>query len=137
MRYSCSISLSTKGLLKPRCPFLTLTHMCWLQLASASPSMQSACMDIKAAFRNSLIWPPHKAFCVVEWDGSFMDHVFPFGLATTPGVKGCVTDATIGLLDSWDVAPVFKWVSDFNIMCEQCRTVTHDDGSAKYFYAYE
>jgi len=66
-----------------------------------------------------------------------MDPVFPFGLATTPGVQGCIADATINLLNSWDAAPVFKWVDDFNIMHESCRTITHKDGLVKYFYVYE
>jgi len=95
-------------------------------------------MDIKAAFRNSPIWPPHKALCVVEWAGSlFVDHVFPFGLATAPSVQGCVADATVDLLDTWDVNPVFKWVDDFNFMREPCSAIMQEDGSIDYNYTYD
>ena len=108
------------------------------QLALALPGTQSVCMDIKAAFRNSPIWPPHKAFCMIEWASLFfIDHIFPFGLATAPGVQGCVMDATVDVLDAWNIAPVFKWVDDFNFMCEPCGTTSHDDGSKDYIYTYD
>ena len=94
-------------------------------------------MDIKAAFRNSPIWPPHKVFCVVAWDGAFyVDHVFPFGLATAPGIQGCVADATVDILAFWEIAPVFKWVDDFSFLREPCNTVMHEDGSMTHSYAY-
>jgi len=90
-------------------------------------------MEIKAAFRNSPIWPLHKAFCMVEWDGAFfIDHVFPFSLATVPGVQGCVADATVDRKESWEVTPVFKWVDDFNFMREPRNTIVHKDGSIGY-----
>jgi len=78
-------------------------------------------MDIKAAFRNSPIWLPHKVFCIVAWAGTFyVDHVFPFGLATAPGIQGCVADATVDILAFWKIAPVFKWVDDFSFLHEPC-----------------
>ena len=75
-------------------------------------------MNIKAALQNSPIWPLHKVFCVVVWDGTFyVDHVFPFGLATVPGIQGCcVADATVDILAFWEIAPVFKWVDDFSFL---------------------
>jgi len=94
-------------------------------------------MDVKVAFRNSPIWPPHKVFCVVEWQGTFfVDHIFSFSLATALGVQGCIVDVTVNVLKAWKICPVFKWVDDFNFMWEPCDTVTHEDGSISYFYAY-
>src|SRR5882724_1124479 len=91
---------------------------------------QSACMDIKAVFRNSPIYPLHQPFCVIWWDSAFfVDHVFLFGLATAPGVQGCVADATVDLLEFWGVAPVFKWVDNFSFMHEPCSMITHRDRS--------
>jgi len=76
-------------------------------------------MDITAMFHNSLIWLPHKVFCVVEWQGAFfVDHEFLFGLATVPGIQGCIADVTVDNLDAWEISLVFKWVDDFNFMCE-------------------
>jgi hypothetical protein len=50
---------------------------------------------------------------VVEVDGKlFIDHVFPFGLATAGGVQGHVADATVDILDSLDLGPIKKWVDD-------------------------
>src|SRR5882724_1225229 len=107
-------------------------------LALAPSGTQSVCMDIKATFRNSPIWPPHKALCVVEWASSFfVDHVFLFGLATVPGVQGCITDVTVDLPDEWEVTPVFKWVDDFNFMCEPCSAIRQEDGSMDYSYTYD
>ena len=75
---------------------------------------------------------------MIEWACSFfIDHVFPFGLATAPGVQGCIVDATVDLLDVWDVTPVFKWVDNFNFMHEPCGTASHDDGLKDYIYAYD
>jgi len=94
-------------------------------------------MDIKAAFRNSLMWPPQSVLCG-EWAGSFfIDHVFLFGLATAPGVQGCVADAMVDILNAWEVSPVFKWVDDFNFMREPCGTIRLDDGLMDYVYAYD
>jgi len=95
-------------------------------------------MDFKATFKNLHIWPPHKAFCVVKWASAFfIDHVFLFGLATSLHVQGCVMDVMVGLLDAWDIPPVFKWVDDFNFMHEPCSAVMHDDGSTDYSYVYD
>jgi hypothetical protein len=59
------------------------------------------------------VWPPHKCFLVVEVDGSFfIDHVFPFGLATAGGVQGNVTDATVDILHSMELGSIKKWVDD-------------------------
>lgn len=50
---------------------------------------------------------------VVEVDGRFyVDHVFPFGLATAGGVQGNVADATVDILHSMDLGPIKKWVDD-------------------------
>ena len=81
------------------------------------------------------MWPPHKAFYVVEWAGSFfIDHMFPFGLATAPGVQGCVADAMVDILDAWEVALVFD---DFNFMWEPFGAIRLNDGSMDYVYAYD
>lgn len=59
------------------------------------------------------VWPPHKQFLVVAvGDLMFIDHVFPFGLATAGGVQGNVADATVDILYSFDFGPIKKWVDD-------------------------
>jgi len=59
------------------------------------------------------VWPPHKIFLVVGFDGSFwVDHNFPFGLTTAGGVQGHVADATVDILHAMDIAPIKKWVDD-------------------------
>jgi len=94
----CSHAALSHCIVRMSCPFLTYFP---LQLVSALSGTQWACMYVKAAFRNSPIWPPHKAFCVVEWHSSFfMDHVFPFGLATVQGAQGCVSDVAVDVLEA-------------------------------------
>jgi hypothetical protein len=73
-------------------------------------------MDIEAAYRTVPVWPPHKKFLVVGFDGQFwIDHVFPFGLTTAGGVQGNVADATVDILHGLDISPIKKWVDDHSI----------------------
>ena len=62
--------------------------------------------------------------------------MFPFGLETMPGVQGCIADATVDILESWEVTPVFKSVDNFNFMQEPSDTIVHKDGSIGYTYQY-
>lgn len=83
------------------------------QVASAPPGTQAATLDIEAAYRTVPVWPQHKRFLVVEVDGEFyIDHVFPFGLATAGGVQGHVADASVDILHSLELGPIKKWVDD-------------------------
>jgi hypothetical protein len=83
------------------------------QVASAPPGTQAATLDIEAAYRTIPVWPQHKRFLVVEVDGKlFIDHVFPFGLATAGGVQGHVANATVDILHSLELGPIKKWVDD-------------------------
>jgi len=63
----------------------------------------------------------------------FVNHVFPFGLATAPGVQGCIADVTVDILEAQEIAPVFMWVDNFNFMCRPCKAITQDDGSCCYY----
>jgi hypothetical protein len=49
---------------------------------------------------------------VAVGDQLFIDHVFPFGLATAGGVQGNVADATVDILSSFELGPIKKWVDD-------------------------
>ena len=75
---------------------------------------QAASLDIDAAFRNIPIYPAHKPFIVVQRNpGEFyMDHVFPFGIASGPGVQGQPMDALVDLLVARFKDPNAKWVDD-------------------------
>jgi len=42
----------------------------------------------------------------------------------------------VDMLDACKIYPVFKWVNDFNIMCELCNLAMCSDVSIDYFYAY-
>jgi hypothetical protein len=82
-------------------------------VASAPPGTQAAMLDIEAAYHTIPVWPHHKHFLVIEVDRQlFIDHVFPFGLATAGGVQGHVADATVDILHSLDLGPIKKWVDD-------------------------
>jgi hypothetical protein len=73
-------------------------------------------MDIEAAYRTVPVWPPHKRFLVVCFDGQFwIDHVFPFGLTTAGGVQGNIADATVDILHNLNISPIKKWVDDHSI----------------------
>jgi hypothetical protein len=76
--------------------------------------MQVACMDIWKAFCNSPVLPAHKYYIALHWRGGFyIDHVLPFGLATTGGIQGTVADAIVNILEARRVSCVPKWVDDF------------------------
>jgi len=94
-------------------------------------------MDIKAAFHSSPTWPLHKMYFVVGWQGHFfIYHVLLFGLAKAPGIQGNVANAVVDLLLHWEIAPVFKWVDNFNFLCEPCTSITSLDGLISYSYTY-
>lgn len=86
------------------------------QVATAPAGTQAATMDIEAAYRTVPVWPPHKRFLVVGFEGQFwIDHVFPFGLTTAGGVQGNIADATVDILHELDISPIKKWVDDHSI----------------------
>lgn len=99
------------------CPSTCRLHFLTnLQVSSAPPGTQAATLDIEAAYRTIPVWPPHKKFLVVGFEGLFwIDHTFPFGLTTAGGVQGHVADATVDILAKLDVSPIKKWVDDHSI----------------------
>jgi hypothetical protein len=80
---------------------------------SAPPGMQATTLDIEAAYHTISVWPPHKCFLVVKVNGHFfIDHVFPFGLATVGRVQSNIADTTVDILHSMELRPIKKWVDD-------------------------
>lgn len=99
-----------------RCCQLVTSSLTWFQVSSAPSGTQAATLDIEAAYRTIPVWPAHKRFLVVSFEGFFwIDHTFPFGLTTAGGVQGHVADATVDILAKLDVSPIKKWVDDHSI----------------------
>lgn len=85
-------------------------------MANAPVGAQAATLDVEAAFRTIPVLPAHKAYTVVSFRGLFwLDHVCPFGAASSGGNHGEVADATVDIWDGLDVKPVVKWVDDFTV----------------------
>jgi len=108
-------------------------------VATAPLGTQAATLDIAAAYRTVPVWPPHKRFLVVGFDGSFwIDHNFPFGLTTAGGVQGHVADATIDILHAMDISPIKKWVDDHAMFrFPVAGGVLGPDGSLSYEYLFD
>ncbi|OJT04921.1 hypothetical protein TRAPUB_4263 [Trametes pubescens] len=92
--------------------------MVTLQVATAPPGAQMATLDIDSAFRRIPIWPPHKAYLVVQAkpERFMINHVCCFGIGSGPGLQGGVMDPFVALLDVRLWGPNKKWVDDLNNM---------------------
>ncbi|OJT03434.1 hypothetical protein TRAPUB_5853 [Trametes pubescens] len=90
----------------------------YLQVATAPPGAQMATLDIDSAFRRIPIWPPHKAYLVVQArpERFLINHVCCFGIGSGPGLQGGVMDPFVALLDVRLWGPNKKWVNDLNNM---------------------
>ena len=83
-------------------------------LASCSPGIEAASLDIEKAYQNSPICPEHKKYLCIHWkEAIYVQHITIEGLSTTRGIQGCVADATIALLKYSAVKPTIKRVDDF------------------------
>ena len=77
---------------------------------------QAATEDIEAAFRTHPLWPPHKRFAIIYFNGKFyMDQCAPFGLTTSGGIQGMSADALVDIWKHYGIGQVLKWVDDFII----------------------
>jgi hypothetical protein len=75
---------------------------------------QAATLDVKAAYQTIPVIPMQKCFIIVGYNGVFwLDHNVSFGLATSSGMQGEVTDATIDIWIKMGVGPAVKWVDNF------------------------
>ncbi|CDO69769.1 hypothetical protein BN946_scf184766.g14 [Trametes cinnabarina] len=83
-------------------------------IANAPEGAQFATLDIDAAFRRIPIYPPHKAYLVIQCEpGAFyIDHVCPFGVSSGTGLQGSVMDPFVAFLDARGWGPNRKWVDD-------------------------
>lgn len=68
---------------------------------------------MEAAFRTVPVDPRHKPFIVVNFEGFWLDHVHPFGCASSGGNHGEIADFTIDCWKALGVGPALKWVDDF------------------------
>ncbi|TFY75818.1 hypothetical protein EWM64_g8195 [Hericium alpestre] len=87
-----------------------------MPVASVPVGAQAATLDIEKAYRTILIAPENKKFLIVAHRASYwLDHVAPFGGATSSGLQGEVADATMDIWEHSGVAPSVKWVDDVTI----------------------
>lgn len=85
-----------------------------LLVMDAPPGTEAATLDVDAAYRRCPIHPAQQPFFVIHWRGLFyLDHVCPFGAASSGGVFGRVADAIAALYRANDIGPLKKWVDDF------------------------
>lgn len=104
---------------------------------SASPlGTLAATLDVEAAFRTVPVSPEHKPYTVVSFDGGFwLDHVHPFGCASSGGNHGEVADFTMDCWEAQDIGPGAKWVDDFVIFASPSSgSGTADD---PFIYPYD
>nr|GAT53150.1 predicted protein [Mycena chlorophos] len=85
-----------------------------LMVLDAPPGTEAATLDVDAAFRRVPIHPSQQPHFVVVWDNlCYLDHVAPFGPASSPGIFGRLADAMKALYLANDIGPLKKWVDDF------------------------
>lgn len=85
-----------------------------LLVMEAPPGTEAATLDVDAAFRRCPIHPSQQPNFVVQWANSFyLDHVCPFGSASSGGVFGRLADAISAIYIANDFGPLKKWVDDF------------------------
>lgn len=108
------------------------------QVAEAPPGTQAAGLDWIKAYRCSPILPNHKCYIATYWRGLIWpNHCTPFGLTTAGNIQGEVADAFRDILVWHKIPKVFKWVDDFDVLRYPIRSVTNDDGSTKFHYAFD
>lgn len=79
---------------------------------------QAATLNIEHTYRNSPIAPKHKAYIAVIWQNKiYVEHCAVFGLATSGGIQGHITDAAVAIFKYHGVDEVKKWVDDFVFFC--------------------
>ncbi|KAF7349137.1 Reverse transcriptase domain-containing protein [Mycena venus] len=85
-----------------------------LLVMDAPPGTEAATLDVDAAYRRCPIHPSQQAFFVIQWmDKFYIDHVCPFGSASSGGVFGRLADAISAIFIANDIGPLNKWVDDF------------------------
>lgn len=85
-----------------------------LLVMDAPPGTEAASLDVDAAFRQCPIHPSQQPFFVIQWMNLFyLDHVCPFGSASSSGVFGRLADAISAIYMANDIGPLKKWVDDF------------------------
>lgn len=89
--------------------------MCLFQIIDSPVGTLAASLDVEAAFRTVPVAPQHKAYTVVSFKGFWLDHVHPFGCASSGGNHGEIADFTLDCWKAMGVGPALKWVDDFVI----------------------
>ena len=84
------------------------------------------------------ICPQDKSFLVVvHRDMFWLDHVAPFGLATTSGLQGKVADAIMDIWTELGICPSAKWVDDVVLFHSPSPVLSDDVSSLCYHYNQE
>lgn len=127
-----------------RLPFVRLTFpslltcviFFYVQVASAPPGTQAACLDIVKAYRNSPIITAHKCYLPIHWRGGiFPDHVAPYGLTTAGGVQGTSADAMVDICRYRNTPHTYKWVDDYIFF--RVPSSSHSDPSGSTIFVYD
>lgn len=104
-----------------------------LLVIDAPDGAEVATLDVDAAFRRCPIRPDQQHHFIVQWKDQFwIDHVVPFGAASSCGVFGQVADAMKAILAARGIKPCLKWVDDFLFMRIILRIAS--DGTVTYSY---
>lgn len=78
---------------------------------------RAATFDISAAYRITPIRPDQQNALCVYWEGKvYVDRALMFGLTSSAGVFGSITDMLVAIYDCAGFGPIRKWVDDFFVI---------------------
>jgi len=90
---------------------------------------KAATFDISAAYRITPVRPDQQNALCIFWKGMVrVDRAVMFGLASSAGVFGCVTDMLVDIYTTSGFGPLVKWVDDFFVI-----RLPHDSWTEKEF----
>lgn len=86
------------------------------QIAHAPPGAQAMTLDIAKFHRTCPIYPEHKPWFVLQGpSGFYVDHVCPFGCASSSSNAGMIANAGMDIWQCEGVGPLVKYEDDISV----------------------
>ena len=102
--------------------FIFSVFICGLtfQVAKCPQGTRAAGGDVEAAYCCCPLAPESKAFMAwMDLQGRFwLNHCLMFGVTSGAGICGRALNPVLAILEAQGIAPIFKWVDDFDFMAE-------------------